>query len=77
MRPSKTTATPDHNVPTWNQDKPISDPISKYQVETLTKNCDEFGITLYGLGNKKNGMTVTHLLTELLEPSLLVSAPVR
>lgn len=56
MRPSKTTATPDHNVPTWNQDKPISDPISKYQVETLTKNCEEFGITLYGLGNKKNGI---------------------
>ena len=56
MRPSKTTATPDHNIPTWNQDKPITDPISKFQVETLTKNCEEFGITLYGLGNKKNGI---------------------
>ena len=56
MHPSKTTATPDHNVPTWNQDQPISDPISKYQVETLTKNCEEFGITLYGLGSKKNGI---------------------
>lgn len=56
MRPSKTTATPDHNIPTWNQERPIADPISKFQVETLTKNCEEFGITLYGLGNKKNGI---------------------
>ena len=56
LRPSKTTATPDHNVPTWNQDRPIVDPISKFQVETLTKNCEEFGITLYGLGNNKNGI---------------------
>lgn len=56
LRPSKTTATPDHNIPTWDQDKPIADPISKFQVETLTKNCNEFGITLYGLGNNKNGI---------------------
>lgn len=56
LRPSKTTATPDHNIPTWNQDKPITDPISKFQVETLTKNCEEYGITLYGLGNNKNGI---------------------
>ena len=56
LRPEKTIATPDHNIPTWNQEQPIADPISKYQVETLTKNCEEFGITLYGLGNKKNGI---------------------
>jgi len=56
LRPSKTTATPDHNIPTWDQDKPITDPISKFQVETLTKNCEEYGITLYGLGNNKNGI---------------------
>ncbi len=56
LRPSKTIATPDHNIPTWNQDKPITDPISKFQVETLTKNCAEFGITLYGLGDQKNGI---------------------
>ena len=55
-RPEKTIATPDHNVPTWDQDKPIKDPISRFQVETLTKNCEEFGITLYGLGNEKNGI---------------------
>ena len=56
LRPSKTIATPDHNIPTWNQEKPITDPISKFQVETLTRNCEEFGITLYGLGNQKNGI---------------------
>ncbi len=56
LRPEKTIATPDHNVPTWDQDKPIKDAISRYQVETLTKNCQEFGITLYGLGHEKNGI---------------------
>ncbi len=56
LHPEKTIATPDHNIPTWDQDMPITDPISKYQVETLTKNCEEFGITLYGLGNNKNGI---------------------
>jgi len=56
FRPEKTTATPDHNIPTWDQEKPIADPISKFQVDTLTKNCEEFGITLYGLGHEKNGV---------------------
>lgn len=56
LRPEKTIATPDHNIPTWDQEKPITDPVSKFQVETLTKNCEEFGITLYGLGNRKNGI---------------------
>ncbi len=56
LRPDKTTATPDHNVPTWDQDKPIQDAISRHQVQTLTKNCEEFGITLYGLGHEKNGI---------------------
>ncbi len=56
FRPEKTTATPDHNIPTWDQDKPIADVISRIQVDTLTKNCEEFGITLYGLGHEKNGV---------------------
>ena len=56
LHPEKTIATPDHNIPTWAQDQPIADPISKFQVETLTKNCEEFGITLYELGNDKNGI---------------------
>jgi len=56
LRPEKTYCIPDHNIPTLNQEQPIVDPISRHQVETLTKNANEFGITLYGLGHKKNGV---------------------
>lgn len=56
LRPEKTTATPDHNIPTIDQEKPIQDMISRKQIETLTENCNEFGITLYGLGHEKNGI---------------------
>jgi len=55
-RPEKTTLSPDHNIPTLNQEKPIQDPISKNQVDTLTKNASDFGLTLYGLGHEKNGI---------------------
>jgi 3-isopropylmalate/(R)-2-methylmalate dehydratase large subunit len=56
LRPEKTFAIPDHNIPTLHQDQPIEDPISRNQVETLTKNANEFGITLFGLGHSKNGV---------------------
>lgn len=56
FRKEKTICSPDHNIPTLNQDKPIADPVSRKQVETLTKNAEEFGITLYGLGHSKNGI---------------------
>jgi len=56
LRPEKTVCIPDHNIPTLNQDKPIEDPVSRNQVETLTKNAKDFGITLFGLGHKKNGV---------------------
>ncbi len=56
FRPERTICSPDHNIPTLNQDKPIADPISRNQVETLTKNATEFGVTLYGLGHPKNGI---------------------
>ena len=56
IRPEKTFCSPDHNIPTLNQDKPIQDPVSRNQVETLTKNANEFGVTLYGLGHPKNGI---------------------
>ena len=56
FRPEKTYCSPDHNIPTLNQDKPIADPVSRNQVETLTRNANEFGVTLYGLGHKKNGI---------------------
>jgi len=56
LRPEKTFCIPDHNIPTLNQDQPIVDPISRHQVETLTKNANDFGITLFELGHKKNGV---------------------
>ncbi|MCE5173796.1 MAG: 3-isopropylmalate dehydratase large subunit [Bacteroidales bacterium] len=56
LRPERTICIPDHNIPTLNQDKPIKDPVSRNQVETLTKNANDFGITLFGLGHKKNGV---------------------
>ena len=56
FRPDKITAMPDHNIPTENQDKPIQDLVSRFQVDTLTDNCNEFGVTLYGLGHEKNGV---------------------
>ena len=56
FRPGQTTLTPDHNLPTINQDKPIEDPVSKNQVDTLMRNAEDFGLTVYGLGNPKNGI---------------------
>ena len=56
LRPEKTTLSPDHNIPTINQQKPIADPISRFQVKKKKKNAQEFGLTLYGLGHEKNGI---------------------
>lgn len=55
-RPDLTIATEDHNVPTLNIDKPIADPISRLQVDTLRKNCQEFGIRLHSLGDVEQGI---------------------
>lgn len=60
LRPDRTTLTADHNTPTINQDQPVKDPISKNQLDTLSKNAQEFGLTLYPLGNIKNG--VVHII---------------
>ena len=56
FRPEQTTLTADHNIPTMNQERPISDIVSRFQVDTLAKNAREFGLTYYGLGNPKNGI---------------------
>ncbi len=56
LHPEATFAVPDHNIPTVNQDQPISDPISALQVETLRQNCKEFGITLFDLGDERSGI---------------------
>ncbi len=55
-RPDLTLATEDHNVPTIDIDKPIADPVSRIQVETLRRNCEEFGIRLYPMGDIEQGI---------------------
>ena len=50
-RPDLTIATEDHNVPTIDIDKPIADPVSKLQVDTLRANCKEFGVRIHSLGD--------------------------
>src|SRR5437870_9428114 len=55
-RPDLTFATIDHNVPTTSRTLPIVDPISKTQIDTLEKNCREFGINLYGLDSPDQGI---------------------
>ncbi len=49
-------ATPDHNVPTTNRSEGISDPISRLQVDTLDKNCKEFGVTEFNLNDIRQGI---------------------
>ena len=56
LRPEKEFCMPDHNTPTHDQDKPIEDPISKTQVDTLTKNAKDFGLTHFGMMHPKNGI---------------------
>ena len=55
-RPEKIFCMPDHNTPTHDQDKPIADPVSRKQVDTLAKNAAEFGLTHYGMMSKDNGI---------------------
>ncbi len=55
-RPDLTLATEDHNVPTLDIDKPIADPVSKLQVDTLRKNCAEFGVRIHSLGDIEQGI---------------------
>jgi len=55
-RPDLTIATEDHNVPTLDIDKPIADPISRLQVDTLRKNCAEFGVRIHSLGDVEQGI---------------------
>ncbi|MFS3130826.1 3-isopropylmalate dehydratase large subunit [Nocardioides sp. Bht2] len=55
-RTDLTLATEDHNVPTLDWDKPIADPVSRTQIETLRKNCDEFGVRIHPLGDIEQGI---------------------
>lgn len=72
-RPELTLATMDHNVPTTDRSLPIADPISLLQMETLAKNCAEFGITLYDLHDRRQG--IVHVIGPeqgLTQPGLTI-----
>lgn len=56
FRPDQTTATADHNVPTIDQHLPIREELSRFQVQKLIENCEEFGVELFGLGHEKQGI---------------------
>ncbi len=56
FRPGQIFCMPDHNTPTHDQDKPIEDPVSRKQVDTLAKNAADFGLTYYGMMSKDNGI---------------------
>lgn len=68
-RPNQTFATADHNVPTIDQHKEIAEPLSRKQVAMLTSNCDEFGVELYGLGHKNQG------IVHVIGPELGITQP--
>jgi 3-isopropylmalate/(R)-2-methylmalate dehydratase large subunit len=55
-RPEANLAVPDHNVPTTDRHLGIIDPVSRIQVETLATNCREFGITLFEMGDRRQGI---------------------
>ena len=55
-RPDLTIATEDHNVPTEAIDQPIADETSRIQVETLRRNCAEFGVRLHRMGDREQGI---------------------
>ncbi len=55
-RVSANLATPDHNVPTTDRSAGITDPVSRLQVETLDKNCSEFGITEFHMNDPRQGI---------------------
>jgi 3-isopropylmalate/(R)-2-methylmalate dehydratase large subunit len=72
-RPELTVATMDHNVPTTDRSLPIADPISKVQMDTLARNCEEFGVTLYDLHSRRQG--IVHVIGPelgLTQPGLTI-----
>jgi 3-isopropylmalate/(R)-2-methylmalate dehydratase large subunit len=69
FRPTQTIATADHNVPTQDQHLPIEDALSRFQVDTLSQNCAEFGVELYGLGHERQG------IVHVIGPELGITQP--
>jgi 3-isopropylmalate/(R)-2-methylmalate dehydratase large subunit len=69
LRPNQIVATADHNTPTQNQDQPITDELSRKQLEQLSGNCKKNNITLYELGHKYNG------IVHVMAPELGITQP--
>jgi 3-isopropylmalate/(R)-2-methylmalate dehydratase large subunit len=69
LRPEKTIATPDHNVPTIDQHLPIKDQLSRTQVDQLTKNCEKHNIQLCGLNHPWHG------IVHVIGPELGITQP--
>ena len=68
-RPERTLATADHNVPTAPISTPVSDPVSRRQLEALEENCEEFGITVFPRGHENQG------IVHVIGPELGVTQP--
>ncbi|MCC9135163.1 3-isopropylmalate dehydratase large subunit [Pontibacter silvestris] len=69
FRKEQMVATADHNVPTKDQHLPISEPLSRMQVDKLTENCAKFGVELFGLGHKNQG------IVHVIGPELGITQP--
>ena len=67
--PEFTFATMDHNVPTTDRSLPITDRIAVKQMETLARNCEEFGITLYDIDSPEQG------IVHVIGPELGITQP--
>jgi 3-isopropylmalate/(R)-2-methylmalate dehydratase large subunit len=68
-RTDLTIATEDHNTPTLNIDQPIADPVSRLQIETLRKNCADFGVRIHSLGDIDQG------IVHVVGPQLGITQP--
>ena len=61
-RPDLTFATMDHNVPTTDRSGPIPDPVSAKQIQALRQNCEDFGITLFGIRINNHSQGIVHVI---------------
>ena len=68
-RPDLTLATMDHNVPTPDRTQPVADPLSAKQIDALRVNCDEFGVRLFDLLSRRQG------IVHMIGPELGVTQP--
>jgi len=68
-RPDLTFATVDHNIPTTDRSVPIQDPISKKQIDALSKNCTDFGITCFNINSPNQG------IIHVIGPELGITLP--